>query len=115
MPSTTLAKEGPKYFFHSCIMSLTGDDGDMVHVTIVSKEHWAKNHTMQDEMPEDLLELLEGIGLYELQEGEFEFNLNDTPPRQSDLIKVRDLLEQNGFTENTEFSVWLESMLKRSA
>ncbi len=92
----TVENVAEKYLFHA------GETEDGLCVTIVSKEHWAAEHCVASESPEEVAGLLESLGFCEVMESTYE----DSMDRELD--EVKKTLSDAGFQTDDAFSAFLE-------
>lgn len=97
----SLATEGPKYYFDMSTFDM--GDGPAIIFTLVPRYFWHKEQAMDDQgAPRALMNLLEPLGLTELQEWEFEFDGDEAGAEDT-----RAVLLKNGFAENADFTKML--------
>lgn len=77
---------------------------DGICVAVVDAGHWESNHTLQDDTPDDLYDLMESLGFYEVDEGLFHNPANDT-----NMDEIREDCVEGGLEYSQGFQDFLDT------
>jgi hypothetical protein len=88
-----LKKIAENYLFHA------GETPDGLCVAIVSKDYWRKNRHLADESPEEIVTILDSLGIFEVMESMYE--------SENDLAGTVKALRDAGFQTDAEFDEFM--------
>jgi hypothetical protein len=98
-----------QYLFHAKLVTNAGDTSLLV--SFVDKTYWANNQCLDSNSLDDLTEVLDKLGLAEIEEGTYEVDCGNAGPDPAALTKVQDFLTKMGFGNDPAFEAFINAKI----